>query len=921
MARLAAVAVLLAVAASCAGAADSGTPDAGQPSGSADGAGGDAASDVAGAAVVGDAADASEDLDATGPATDGGPSDGTAAGDGAASSPETASDAGDGAGDDAADGRPVDVPPLRPDVPPELRPALRIDPLEVDFGYVAPGEVARRPVRLENVGEGVLVVRSVRLTHGSHPGVRLDGAPAARVEVAAGDSLTFDVVYEWPTAPPRDGDLLGTVLVVANHSVDDFGRIPVFARYEWPVARVLPKDELTFGAIAQGATGYRTVTIRNAGEAPLLVQALDILAEDGALDGEFGVEEAEDFPPTRDAGPGTVPPRSERVVTLRFTNLGPAAGDANGRLVVRTNDDLASELHVRLRAVRDGDATCLVVLEPEAVDFGTIREFDRRVRSMTVRNVGSGYCTYVGATITRCTGGAADPLLASCQADDDVDLRFEVVSAPPTANQWLPPGGRADLEVVYQPGEPESAAALLSVTIGDPYAEPGEPTHFSVPAVTAGDTLRPNLVGRCAECPMDLIPSEVDFGRTTVGCASPPQRVTVYTRDATLPLRVTRVEPGADCGPEWTFDVPAIPPAGAVVDVGSPFAVDLRFRPQTEGEARCDLVVYSTDPCRPVAHVPLVGVGTMDPNRTDRFTQEAVHEVDVLFVVDDSGSMCEEQDNLAANLASFIQHAQAWESDYRIGVVSVCVQPSACGGWVGVLRSDYPPERWVDRHSWSHFEDNVRLGCSGNSDSQEAGLEAVYLALSAPTNYLSQTSCHEDAYCIRPQTCLLDIRYCGGANGGFLREDAALEVVILSDEEDQSPRPVDYYVDFLKSLKGYVNDHMLHVHSIILEGAGARYSYVSAQTGGYVASIADQSFASALSELGDVAFGLRRRFFLSNYPLAGTVAVLVDGAAYAGTWEYDAGNNSVHLTGDATTLPQEGQTIEIAYEVACEPGV
>lgn len=830
--------------------------------------------------------------------------------------------------------RPLDVLPPRetsgggPDARPpdaaggpadaaEPPPVLVVTPLEVDFGHVPAGTVARVPVRLANEGRGVLRIRSVRLLFGSHAGLHLEGTPDAPVEVAPGAAYDVEVVWHWTEPPPRSDARLGTVLVAANHSLEDFGRIPVYARYDWPVARLAPKDELSFGEVVQGATGLATAVLRNAGEAPLNVSEILVEAGEGALPDEFGVQADETFPPTAGARPGVVPPRSERELVLRFTNRGAADGAAEGWLTVRTDDEQAPELHVRLLAERSGDPVCAIELDPALVDFGTLPEYGEDVRRFELRNVGSGYCSFVNATIATCVPDASDLGRSRCLPDAGIDSRFRVLRGPVAAAQGLAPGSRTPIDVVYAPGEAGAYAALLSVTVDDPYAPAGQSGLFVVPArPAAGEAQPPNLVGRCARCPLDVIPAEVDFGPTTLACPSTARRVTVYSTDSSVPLAVVRIAPDSDCGPAFEFTLPPIPPAGVPVDVGAPFSFTARFRPQTAGEHRCHLIVETTDPCRPVLRVPFSGEGTTDTGRSETFVQEAVHEVDVLFVVDDSGSMCEDQNNLAANIHAFLQHAQTWSSDYRLGVVSLCVDDRSCPA-IGGLRTSSPPQRWVDRHSWQHFADNVVLGCDGGSDAQEAGLEAAWLALSPPNSTLSLTSCHEDSYCVQPQRCLLDIEYCGGPNGGFVRDDASLEVVILSDEEDQSPRPVDYYVDFLKSLKGYVNDHMLHVHSIIDRAVGQRYAYVSEHTGGQVASIVDQSFANALSELGAAAFGLRRRFYLTGSPVPETLTVTVDGTPRPTGWVYEPAANAIHFGDDAATLPQEGQTIEVAYESSC----
>ena len=54
----------------------------------------------------------------------------------------------------------------------------------------------------------------------------------------------------------------------------------------------------------------------------------------------------------------------------------------------------------------------------------------------------------------------------------------------------------------------------------------------------------------------------------------------------------------------------------------------------------------------------------------DEFQQPERPLVDVLFSVDDSGSMSEEQQNLANNFSSFINAASSLDTDYHIGVIA-----------------------------------------------------------------------------------------------------------------------------------------------------------------------------------------------------------------------------------------------------------
>ncbi|RKH05358.1 VWA domain-containing protein [Corallococcus carmarthensis] len=172
----------------------------------------------------------------------------------------------------------------------------------------------------------------------------------------------------------------------------------------------------------------------------------------------------------------------------------------------------------------------------------------------------------------------------------------------------------------------------------------------------------------------------------------------------------------------------------------------------------------------------------------------APQKTDILFVIDNSGSMREEQLGIATELPAFLTALKAGSGviqDFRVGVITTSVyqrQRFPDGGEVlrsfpdqeGKLQpvrdeSNQPTaERFIessDPQLLPKFQRLVDQGTSGSG--QEAPFEAVRLAVASPlaTQPLAE-----------------------GGNGGFLRDDARLLVVVVSDEEDcsseQRPPPV-----------------------------------------------------------------------------------------------------------------------------------
>jgi hypothetical protein len=288
---------------------------------------------------------------------------------------------------------------------------------------------------------------------------------------------------------------------------------------------------------------------------------------------------------------------------------------------------------------------------------------------------------------------------------------------------------------------------------------------------------------------------------------------------------------------------------------------------------------------------------------TDQHRQVGVPAVDVLWVIDNSRSMFEEQQSLTNNFTSFMRFFEESEMDYHIGVVST--------GWDseeerGVLREADnirgEPIRWIDtetREPERVFRDMALMGTDGPME--EKGRAQVYTALELdPT----------------------------GENFGFLRSDAFLSVVVLSDEDDRSgdvPVSVDRFTDWLTELKGQPGK--VSFSGIIPPAGGCggleeatEYVAVSRAVGGVQHPICDPAWDGVLQDLGEQAAGLRSEFTLSALPDPETLEVwMIEGRNdrtdfFQGFgFEYVRERNAIRFIEE---IPPPESRIFIRYEVA-----
>lgn len=289
-----------------------------------------------------------------------------------------------------------------------------------------------------------------------------------------------------------------------------------------------------------------------------------------------------------------------------------------------------------------------------------------------------------------------------------------------------------------------------------------------------------------------------------------------------------------------------------------------------------------------------------NPVRVDRITQVTLPSVDVLFVVDNSCSMSDDQKLLRDNFPTFMNYFEGSGLDYHIGVVTTDMEAPKESGKLQDGGTGY---KWIDAatpDATGVFGAMTSLGSGGSGF--EMGLDAAYTAIEVQS---------------MP----------GMANEGFYRESARLDIVIVSDEEDQSEDITKAeFIDYLEGLKASTD--MVGFSSIVnippccglADGGspGDIYMAVTDKIGGIKWDIKEGDWSQVLELLGIQASGLKREFFLAELPVEGTIEVAVidvDGTEYeftAGTdWTYSAPRNSVTFL---EYLPPPLSDVTITYE-------
>jgi hypothetical protein len=150
---------------------------------------------------------------------------------------------------------------------------------------------------------------------------------------------------------------------------------------------------------------------------------------------------------------------------------------------------------------------------------------------------------------------------------------------------------------------------------------------------------------------------------------------------------------------------------------------------------------------------------------------------------------------------------------------------------------------------------------------------------------------------------------------------------VVSDENDQSPSTVAFYVDVFKHLKS--SPQLFALSSIVGDRGngcdsngvtaveGPRYIDAANQLGGIDRSICSADWGQVAQDLAFNSFTTQTTFFLSRAANPSTLSVKVNGTAQniPSQVGFDAANNAVVFTQQAA--PPPGATIDVEYDTYC----
>lgn len=775
----------------------------------------------------------------------------------------------------------------------------------LDFGYIAVTGREERTLLLRNVGSKPIHVERLEIAQGS--------SPAFSVPFPSG----FTILPDDPNTPELENEHEMVVAFQpteigpqsARVSIVRQGRdIPTEACVRGfgggPQIACTPTQQ-DFGIVAVETSRTRTFLCENVGiddpAEPILdnLFVTDIEVSDPAIFSARIVNE------DGSEGPAATGYAAGKGFELEVTYAPVVTNFDTGQITVVSNDGLNEEYVLNVSGDGRELPPCDFDIFPDELRYGIVAPGSQATLDFRIRNNQPWECIIYDLRAE--TDGTTEAFFTELvdqivlEPGPDTDMRIPVTFAPPA-------GSGGDTPTVF--------TGRVLFDISDP-ANPNQEVDLR------GSSMQP-----CVE----IKPSHLDFGTAVPGCQTRDREIQVINGcEQDVAIQDIYMNVGSSCEDPFGSTIedcefaitrlPGLLPSDPIKP-GERLTFDMVYRPADLGDDVGSVLIEMVGEAEPYM-VTLQARGATNARHTDVFTQSQRPKVDLLWVIDNSGSMSSHQANVAQNLPYFVAFALSEQIDFQVGVTTTDVDSSGERGRLVPIPPTSSPRilSMYTPNLEDHWNAAIRVGTVGSAS--EKGLEAAKMAMEL-------RNLADDPSTPAPND----------GNLGLVRTDAALSIIVVSDEADYSGGPTDQYLDYFRQIKGYSNPSMFKFHGIIPDpitgcsGAwddGDRYYSVIEPTEGVWESICTDNWQETLEKIGQNAFGFSSRFFLTNYPACDgecnelgnppAVEVKVDGVPIASrnnrerVWSYHAQTNAIDF--NPSYIPSPGVQVEVTYQVQC----
>ncbi len=478
-----------------------------------------------------------------------------------------------------------------------------------------------------------------------------------------------------------------------------------------------------------------------------------------------------------------------------------------------------------------------IIVAPELLDFGHLLSgFESDTMTITISN-----------------GGSADLIV------DRLELEGANYSLD-TSGFVVPATGWHQIQVSYTPATFEHNEGYIDI-----YLEGDEAPSQSVWLNGNGDAPVINVT-----------PGDHDFGAPLLGCDVTKE--IIIQNDGNVDLAVTDIDIMASVPADITIDFGtlssfpwSIPPAGRV-------AFFANYVPLDEEPDTTLFDITSSDPKTPLYGAFTEGAAVISNEVIERWIQETTIIVDIIWIIDNSGSMMPFQNLLGLNMGDFHDGVLIYSPDFQMAFITTDSPIFVAAPIDG--RTHLPIDNAIATID--------SIGATGSG--WEKGLQML-----------------ED--CMLSSECT-----------NWMRPDAKLIAIFLSDEPDHSNRTPISFINSFDAIKpgafvpfaiigdppqgcpaqtGWNTQAGWGYYDVVQHYASQWFSICDEDWGAQLESLAQTISVKTIFELG------------SADPHVDTFRVWINGQLMESGWSYDESINSVVFEFDEA--PEPGDTIEIGY--------
>lgn len=478
-----------------------------------------------------------------------------------------------------------------------------------------------------------------------------------------------------------------------------------------------------------------------------------------------------------------------------------------------------------------------IIVAPTTLEFGHLLSgHETRTRTVTIAN-----------------GGTAELVIDRLEIQGDnysVNEEGFVVES----------GGFYQIEVTYNPTTFEHNEGYLDI-----YLEGDEQASEGVWLDGNGDA--PVL---------NVTPSQVDFGAPLLGCDTTSE--IQIQNDGNVDLVIDDITLMANIPADITVDFGSLPEFPWTLPPSSRLAFFVNYNPLDQLNDLTTMDIQSNDPLTSLYRATAEGAAVLSNETIQTWIQKEKIVVDIVWIIDNSGSMNPYQWLLEANMDTFMQIFMGYSPDFQMAFITTD-DPMFVNGKIINNRSPDPVGEAIDLISM--------IGTWGSGF--EKGLE-MFL------------QCLDGGDCYR-----------------FLRRDATFVAIFMSDEQNWGNVSHNSVIPIVDGLR----PGTFVPYGIIGPVPSGCFSHgLNAQPGyGYYDliqhynskwwSICDNDWGTQLEEMAQ-NISIQTVFELdSEDPHVDTIRVWVNGQTQSAGWVYDPTLNAVVF--DFEEAPEPGDTIEVGY--------